>query len=191
MSDGLFATALLGGCFCFGILTGFLVCFCVPVHGVLGDRLLLCFQRIAKGSRVPAGFLTIVWDSVKWPLFATILGMTQSAVVAIPILVAVRGFLLVHAITVFSQLFGFDGWLMAAALFGMTALIGIPAFFIVCFDRFHAALLRRAGKKCGGIYFRGRFFVPIIALTGSSAAIAAQYVLIPALVSFVCKKFFT
>lgn len=190
VSDGLFSAAFLGSCFFVGTIVGFLTCISAPDKAALSDKLLIYFQKIADGGRVSVNVLTAAWDLAKWPLFAFILGMTQVAIVAIPVILAVRGFLLAHAITVFSQLFGLDGWLLAAMVFGVTSLIIVPVFFLVCFDRFHVALLNRAGKNCGSAFSQEHFFVPLAALSSVLVAVVLQYAFVPSLVSLVCREIF-
>lgn len=190
VSDGLFSAVFLGSCFCIGALVGFFTCIAASDKAALGDKLLIYFQKIAGGGRISINLLSIAWDMAKWPLFAFILGMTQVAIVAIPVILAVRAFLLAHAITVFSQLFGLDGWLLSAIIFGVATLVMVPISFVVCFDRFHAALLYRAGKTCGNYCSRERFLVPLACLLGTLISVVLQYAFVPLLMSPVCKGLF-
>ena len=56
------------------------------------------------------GLLSVLWESVRWPLFAFLMGFTALGVLGIPTLFAVRGFLLSFAaaggIIAFTPMFG-------------------------------------------------------------------------------------
>lgn len=188
VSDGLVSAVFLGGCFFLGAMIGLLACFIAPDKTALSDRLLGYFKQVAAGGDFSVNFLSIAWDLIRWPLFAVVLGMTRVAVVAIPVVLMVRGFLLAHAITVFSQLFGVNGWIVAMIAFGITSLVMIPIFFAVCFDRFHAALLHRAENTYVRAYSREHIPVLLVWFCGTLIAIALQCVVASSLMPLACAR---
>lgn len=88
------------------------------------------FLTVARVDGVtPPPLLPLLWEVLRWPLFAIVLGFTALGVIGLPILFSVRGFLLSFAAASFSRMFGGAGSLMAAVVFGVPGLFSIPAFF--------------------------------------------------------------
>ena len=60
-----------------------------------------------------------LWSVLRWPLFALLLGFTALGVLGLPLLFAVRGFLLAYSIAAFVRAFGSAGCLLAFLVFGV------------------------------------------------------------------------
>ena len=74
-------------------------------------------------------FWSILWETVRFPLAAFLLGFTALGVAGLPVLFAVRGFLLSYAICVFYRLLGPAGLVPGFVLFGLSALVWMPVLF--------------------------------------------------------------
>ena len=86
---------------------------------------------IQGGSALVPSVLPLIWEVLRWPLLTVLLGFTALGLVGIPVLFAVRGFLLAFSISAFVRMFGGVGGLLAFLLFGVTGLISIPVLFIL------------------------------------------------------------
>ena len=90
------------------------------------------FLRLAETGEVSAPKLaTQLWDLLRWPLLALLLGFTALGVLGLPLLFAARGFFLAFSISAFVQMFGSAGCLLAFLLFGIGGGISISALFVL------------------------------------------------------------
>ncbi len=125
------ALAVLSISFFLGGVAGCLLA--ASVDGGGGESLasyLEGFLTVARADSVtPAPLLPLLWEVLRWPLFAIVLGFTALGMIGLPILFSVRGFLLSFAVASFSRVFGGAGSLMAAVVFGVPGLFSIPALF--------------------------------------------------------------
>jgi len=87
-----------------------------------------CVELLARDGAV-SHFPSVLWDTLRFPLAAVLLGFTALGVAGLPILFAVRGFLLCYAVSVFYRIFGLIGLLFGVILFGFSALIWMPVLF--------------------------------------------------------------
>ena len=131
-----------------------------------------------------------LWSVLRWPLFALLLGFTALGVLGLPLLFAVRGFLLAYSIAAFVRAFGSAGCLLAFLVFGVGGAVSVPALFVLGGQGL-AASCRLAGRspgegspygrayfvRCGGCaaalcvcVFLERFAVPVL-VTGAAGAI--------------------
>lgn len=77
-------------------------------------------------------FFTTVVDVFKYHLTALFLGLSVLGVVILPILSAVRGFVLSYSISAVVRLLGGKGALLVLSVLGIRTLITIPCFIILC-----------------------------------------------------------
>lgn len=90
------------------------------------------FLSAAGGGEVdPPALLPLLWQVFRWPLLTVALGFTAFGLIGIPALFAVRGFLFSFSVAAFIRVLGSFGGLVAAAVFGLTGAVAIPALFIL------------------------------------------------------------
>ena len=90
------------------------------------------FLRAAQAWEITAPALaSLVWDTVRWPLLALLLGFTALGLLGLPLLFAVRGFLLAFSIASFVRLFGGVGCLLALLVFGVSGALSVPVLFVL------------------------------------------------------------
>jgi len=75
--------------------------------------------------------LPLIWQTVRWPLLALLLGFTALGVLGLPLLFVVRGFLLSFSIASFVRMFGTAGSLFAFLVFGISNSLAIPVLFVL------------------------------------------------------------
>lgn len=128
----IFPLGVLTLALCVGGLMG--VLFAASVEGgggqVLTQYLITYFQLSAEGSQ-PSGLAIVLWEQVKLPLCAMVLGLSSLGLIGLPILFGVRGFMLSYSVACLWRIFGANGLVAAGFLFGLTALITVPALFVV------------------------------------------------------------
>ena len=140
--DGILpALVLTGSCFLAGGLAGCLLA--AQVGGAGQTSLTSYLQAFLQASHqgavdVPALWLQI-WDSLRWPLMALLLGFTALGVLGLPVLFAVRGFLLSFSIAAFVRAFGGAGCLLALVVFGVGGVLSLPALFLLGVQSFLSA----------------------------------------------------
>lgn len=110
------ALITVASAFCIGGLAGMLLA--AQVGGGGHDSLAAYIEgylAAAKSGSVvlSPGLLSVLWESVRWPLFAFLMGFTALGVLGIPTLFAVRGFLLSFAVSSFVRMFGGTGGILA------------------------------------------------------------------------------
>lgn len=186
--DGLAQLPILSISFALGALGGF---FCSGWSGdnpELLDYLRSYFQMAGQGNGVEPSLLSSVWDLARWPLAAFLLGGTALGAVGIPVLLAVRGFLLAFAASSFARLFGLPGMAASLVSFGVTALIAVPVLFVVALDAFRQSLGRLSGERAPDWNQRIQALTPCAGLL--VLAVALQQTLMPALLTAVCARLF-
>ena len=141
-TEGIIPTLIiLSICFLAGGLTGCLVAAQVGGAGETSlNAYLQAFLQAAQSGAVDAPTLwSQVWDTLRWPLLALLLGLTALGVLGLPILFGVRGFLLAFSIASFVRAFGGSGWLLACLVFGIWEILSLPVLFILGVQSFLSA----------------------------------------------------
>jgi hypothetical protein len=127
------ALAVCSICFFAGGLLGCLLM--ARVAGGAGEGLeayVQSFLRAAESGALSApDLLPSMWECIRWPLLALLLGFTALGLLGLPVLFAVRGFLLAFSIASFVRVLGSAGCLLAFLLFGVTGAISVPVFFML------------------------------------------------------------
>ena len=126
------ALAVNTAAFVFGCLGGFFLTGWLTGRGwlTLSDWL----ESYATGLSIqrPTGvsFWAVLWDTIRWPLFVTLLGYTALGVWMVPTMFALRGFFLCFCVAALSGA-GQGGFWLALILLGLGGLIELPAFFLL------------------------------------------------------------
>ena len=90
------------------------------------------FLSMAQNGGAAAPALTVqLWDILRWPVLALLLGFTALGMLGMPLLFAVRGFLLAFSIAAFVRIFGSAGCLLAFLIFGVGGGFSVPALFVL------------------------------------------------------------
>ena len=149
-ADGAAPVLAAAVCFFLGGLAGCLLAGCVDGGGLEGltdylEGFLLAAQAGEAAAPAPA---VLVWETVRWPLAALLLGFTALGLLAIPLLFAARGFLLAFSIACFVRLVGGAGCLLALVLFGVGGTFSVPALFVLGVQSLRAARVL-AGRAWG------------------------------------------
>jgi stage II sporulation protein M len=78
------------------------------------------------------------------------LGFSIFGVFCVPVLSAVRGFFLCFSISAIVRHFGGDGVFLALAIFGVSAAVTVPCFFILSVQSFSSSLYVLRGMSAKG-----------------------------------------
>ena len=186
--DGLTRLAVLAICFGLGALGGFLFSALSGDSPELLDYLRQYFRSVEEGGGPELSLAAVIWDLIRWPLIAFLLGLTPAGVVGVPVLMGARGFLLAFAATTFARLFHLPGLAAALAAFGVTVLVSVPVLFVVAEDAFRQSLSRLPGAASDPAHWseRVRALAPCVGLL--ALAVALQRTVMPALFSAVCAR---
>lgn len=186
--DGLTQLAFLGICFAAGALGGFLFSGWSGSDPALPDYLRRCFEAAGQGSGMEPSLWSSVWELLRWPLAAFLLGSTALGAAGVPLLLGARGFLLSFAAATFARLFGLPGMAAALTAFGVSALIAVPVLFVVSADAFRQSLGRLSGERPPSWSQRAQALTPCAGLL--VLAVALQQTVMPALFTAVCARLF-
>jgi len=187
--DELFFPLLLGSAFVLGGVLGFLTGFAGGRENKLGPYLLDYFNAAGATGSLRVNVLSVIWDVLRWPLFAILLSMSRVGLVAIPMLLFFRAFLLSHAISVFAALFRVEGLIAALAVFGVPAFLIVPMIYAVSCEGMRMLI----GGGYGALTWlrREKFSMLLCYFLGICAATILQWCVMPMAVSAVCHRFFT
>lgn len=186
--DGLTQLAVLAVCFAAGALGGFLFSALGEDSPTLLGYLQQYFRLTGQGGGLEPSLGATIWDLIRWPLAAFLLGLAPIGAIGVPLLMGVRGFLLAFAATTFARLFHLPGVAAALAAFGVTILVAVPVLFVVAADAFRQSLSRLPGAASSPVHWsdRARALAPCAGLLVLAAAL--QQTVMPALFSAVCAR---
>ena len=186
--DGLTRLAVLAICFGLGALGGFLFSALSGDSPELLDYLRHYFLAAGEGGGPEPSLGTVIWDLLRWPLAAFLLGLAPIGVVGVPVLMGARGFLLAFAATTFARLFHLPGLAAALTAFGVTVLVAVPVLFAVAEDAFRQSLSLLPGAASAPAHWseRAQALAPCAGLL--VLAVALQRTVMPALFSAVCAR---
>jgi len=146
--------------------------------------------QIRAGTVESPGFLSVFWIAGRDHLLVLFLGFSLLGVFCLPILSAVRGFYLSFSIAVFVRAFGTGGLPVALSLFGVSAVITVPCFFILVSQAFTATselgrgVLGMGKPHIGTLYGRGYVLRTALCFLGILAAVLLELYVTPALVAW-------
>lgn len=178
---------LLLVCFGLGALGGFLFAVMGEPSAELRSYLREYFDLAAHGG-LDISLLSVLWDFFRWPLAVVAFAFTSLGVGVIPALLLIRGFLLSYSAASFGVLLGTEGAAAAAAVFGVTALLGVPSLFVFGCESLRSAFLCLPGSPGSRGQLRPTVLLPGIGALAVAAAL--QWTVTPALMSAVCARFF-
>lgn len=181
------AVLLLGVLFLVGGAAG-----CVVAGNVNGDAgmalqdYLKAYLTLADSTGVKTSFAGVLWEQVRFPLLALLMGFTAVGVIGIPALFAARGFMFSFSVSCFCRLFGVNGLVPAVFLFGLPALLWAPALFVLGMQALggsYSMLCRCMGDGRSPAFFEGGYWLRC-ALCGGVVAmcVALEYFVLPVLV---------
>lgn len=146
------------------------------------------FLTAAKAGGVAApALLPLLWETMRWPLLAVLLGFTALGLIGIPILFSIRGFLLAFSIASFVRMFGGNGGVLAFLVFGVSGFIAVPALFVLGVQSLVASR-GLAGRVLGdgrknSPYGRAYFLRCAICGGALCVCVLLEYLAVPALVA--------
>lgn len=120
-------------------------------EAALSDYLEGYLSITASSEIVRPELITLVWKTIRWPLFAIVLGLTPVGLLGIPILFLMRAFLLSFSIASFFRVMGPHGLIFGFLVFGVSGLLQIPVLFILGIQSF-----LNAGAITGRLVGEGR-----------------------------------
>lgn len=146
------ALVVLSLAFSLGALAGLLLAAQVDGDGQesLSAYLLAYLDAARTGNAVPPEPAAALWEAVRWPLPTFVLGFTALGAIGIPVIFAVRGFLLSFAVSSFVRIFGGSGAILAFFAFGFTGMLSLPALFLLGVQGFLSALELTGRFLAGG-----------------------------------------
>lgn len=118
------------------------------------------YLSLALDGRLPRGLWVVLWRQLKYLLAALVLGLTALGVVGLPLLFGAQGFAFTFSVACFCRVFGVRGLFPAFAIFGVPALLWVPALFFVGPPGFLSAQrrLRLSLGEGGGSPLNGGFW---------------------------------
>lgn len=156
------ALAVLGVSF---LLGGGLGCLLAALSGGPGAEelceYLTGYLALAQENGLPRGLWSLLWEQLKYLLAVLVLGLTALGLAGLPVLFGVRGFFFSFSTACFCRVFGNRGLLPAFFLFGLPALLWVPALFISGVPGFLSArqmLRRTSGDGRGGLTLNGAWW---------------------------------
>ena len=149
------------------------------------SRYLVDYLTLARDDQLSRSLCPILWGQVKYPLAALLLGLTALGAAGFPVLFGVRGFFFSFPVACFCRVFGQRGLFPAFVLFGLPALLWVPALFLMGVSGFLSAqqLLRRyLGEGRGGVPLSGAYWCRAGLCVGLALAAALlEYWVVPVL----------
>ena len=142
------------------LLGGGLGCLLAALSGGSGAEelggYLTGYLTLARENGLSRVLWPLLWGELKYLLAVLVLGLTALGLAGLPVVFGVRGFFLSFSAACFCRVFGQRGLLPAFFLFGLPALLWVPALFLSGVPGFLSArqLLRRAsgdGRNAPGL----------------------------------------
>lgn len=177
---------ILGVCFALGGGAGLLFAAVRTPDAGLEDALRAALELLAQGGS--GSFLRALWSQLRWPLAAILLGLTGLGAVGIPLLMALRGFLLCFTAGSFAAVLGMDGLRAAWALLGVSSLVGLPALLLAEDTGLAGAFCRLNGLGRPDSAARTAALLGTVLV--SALAVFLQRLLTPMLAELVCGRYF-
>ncbi len=174
------ALAVLSAAF---LLGGLLGCLLAALSSGTGaeelSSYLTGYLALAREGGIPRGLWPLLWGQVKYVLAVLVLGLTALGLAGVPILFGLRGFFFSFSAACFCRVFGKRGLLPAFFLFGLPALLWVPALFLSGVPGFLSArqLLRRMSGD-------GRSVIPLNGVWWCRAGLCVGLALLSGLLEY-------
>lgn len=155
------ALLLLSGLFFVGSVVGCVTAGLVrDPSGALLHYVQNWMEQMSQGGAAPH-ILSVLWETMRFPILVVLLGFTAFGVVGLPMLFAIRGFLLCYAISVFYRILGLNGLVLGFVLFGVSAFLWMPVFFQLGVQGVLGSFVfvrrargdTRCSLRCHGVFF--------------------------------------
>ena len=178
------AVLVLGVLFLLGSIAG-----CITA-GLFQDEQGLVQQSVsaACSAGIRPGFGLCLRGCGLWSLLALLLGFSALGVFGLPALFVCRGFVFCYAIGVFYRLWGTAGLWVAVVVFGLPALLWLPALFALGAQGLPAAVVLARGRGRGkwSSPYNGRY-LRCCALCAVLVVLCAcvEYAFVPALLKLI------
>lgn len=118
----------------------------------------LCdYLTVVTQNKVYSGVWPIVWSHTKDLLLILLFGYTALGVVGLPILFGIKGFFFAFSVGCFCRVYGAEGLAPGFALFGVSALLWVPALFLLGVLSFSNAKILMGRVVCTS----GKWGVPV------------------------------
>lgn len=157
---------------------------------LLGSYFSEYVAAIENGQIAEPRFWDVFWSVFKPNLVAVFLGFSVFGFLLLPILSAVKGFMLSFAVACMLQILGKDCWLLAFAVYGIEALMSIPCFFILTVrasfvsKRIVRAVLSGGGMTVHSLVGRGYLRVHMVCVLILLTAVVIEVLFVPKFVEF-------
>lgn len=189
------ALCVVSVCFAAGGLLGWVLA--AQVGGGGNDSLTAYLQSYLaaaqSGQAAAPDLLSVLWETLRWPLFTFFMSFTALGVLGIPVLFAMRGFLLSFAVSSFVRMFGGAGGVLAFFAFGLTGLVAVPVLFVLGTQGFMAAralAVRYLGDAKRPLPFGQVYFLRCgICAAALTLCVLLEYFAVPALLRSVAELF--
>lgn len=146
---------------------------------------LVDYLTLVGGGGMSHTFWLLLWDELRWLLAVLLMCFTVLGSVGLPALFFVRGFLFSFSVGCFCRVFGWVGLVPGLVLFGLPALMWVPAFFLTGTQGLSAVRrlkTRGKGESCSRLepnsVFWMRFLLSLLLLLVCGGV---EYLLVPAL----------
>ena len=175
---------LMTVCFTIGLFLG---CLLASFFRESGDPYLFSylddyFMLLENGGEMECSLFSTLWEVLRWPLFAGLLGTTLFGVVAIPVLLFLRGILLSYALSVLVCIYGgWRGLLMSLCIFGVPALCSVISLFLIGWVVQDHYARNRGNARRGELSFRRILSCLLTLLILIAAGTFTQHWICPAL----------
>lgn len=186
---------LLSICFLAGTIAG-----CLWAGGVAGqgsDTLASYIDGYLSAARtgtltVPSVF-SVLFETLRWPVLVFLLAFTAAGVIGIPILFAVRGFLMAFAVASFVRVLGGTGSILAFLLFGITGLFTVPVLFVLGTQGLSACFILasrlKGERRSGGVYGKRYFLRCGLCAAVLLLSVLCEQTILPSLLAAVAGTF--
>ena len=172
------------------LLGGVLGCAAALRFGRTGTDALAAYIRqylsaVQSGAAGTASLSLVVWEAVRFPMMAVLLGFTVFGMIGIPALLFVRGFLLSFSAACFVGMFGRTGGILAFLLLGASGAAAIPVLFLLAVQGMETGrsiwVRLRTGKQEGRIVPRRSIVCLIVCGAALAACVLFDWLFSPAL----------
>ena len=176
--------------FLLGALVGCIFAALLEGQGIQELRQYLSdYLELMKKNEIEIALGTVFWGQSRYFLFVALFSVSVIGIVAIPMLMGVRGFLFAFSFGVCYRIFGMSGLCLALTLFGIPALFWYPGFLLFGMQGICGSMaMTRQGKGESSLSaFLGALFTKGIAggLAFLLIAVMLEYGIVPVVLEWV------
>lgn len=157
------------------------------VPDATGDELARYLSDFLKveGEPSPRAALSAAVLYIRYPLAAFLLGFASIGVLLLPFAAGAFGFFLSFSVCCFTAAFGFDGVLLALAVFGLRCAVTLPCFFLLAVPSLErsmalASLSFGSGRRSAPVVYGREWWSRLGVVSGVLlAGMCAELTLVP------------